>query len=51
MARTKAVLGSGARLSDFLSASLLDRVVPAETVHEVLNKHEESQGQVSILFI
>jgi hypothetical protein len=29
MARTKATLGSGARLSDFLSASLLARVVPA----------------------
>lgn len=37
MARTKAVLGSGARLADHLSASLLARVVPAEVVHEVLN--------------
>ena len=33
MARTKAVLGTGARLSDYLSASLLARVVPAEEVH------------------
>jgi len=39
MARTKAVLGSGARLSDFLSASLLARVVPPETVHAVLDEH------------
>jgi len=39
MARTKAVLGAGARLSDFLSASLLARVFPAETVHAVLNEH------------
>ena len=39
MARTKAVLGSGARLSDYLSASLLARVVPAEQVHAVLDKH------------
>lgn len=39
MARTKAVLGSGARLSDFLSASLLARVVPPATVHAVLNEH------------
>lgn len=39
MARTKAVLGAGARLSDFLSASLLARVVPAEVVHAVLNEH------------
>ena len=39
MARTKAVLGSGARLSDFLSASLLARVVPPEAVHAVLDAH------------
>ena len=39
MARTKAVLGSGARLADYLSASLLARVVPAEVVNEVLNAH------------
>ena len=39
MARTKAVLGAGVRLSDFLSASLLARVVPAEDVHAVLNAH------------
>jgi hypothetical protein len=39
MARTKAVLGEGARLSDFLSASLLARVVPPPLVHEVLDAH------------
>ncbi len=39
MARTKAVLGAGVRLADFLSASLLARVVPAEVVHEVLDAH------------
>ena len=39
MARTKAALGSGARLSDLLSASLLARVVPPETVHAVLDEH------------
>lgn len=39
MARTKAALGAGARLSDYLSASLLARVVPAEQVHAVLNEH------------
>jgi hypothetical protein len=39
MARTKAVLGAGARLSDFLSASLLARVVPAEVVNAVLDEH------------
>lgn len=39
MARTKAVLGPGARLADYLSASLLARVVPAAVVHEVLDAH------------
>src|SRR4029434_2902833 len=39
MARTKAVLGSGARLADFLSASLLARVVPAEVINAVLDAH------------
>jgi hypothetical protein len=39
MARTKAALGPGARLSDYLSASLLARVVPAEQVHAVLTEY------------
>lgn len=39
MARTKAVLGTGARLSDFLAASLLARVFPADLVNEVLDEH------------
>ena len=39
MARTKATLGAGARLSDFLSASLLARVVPPDAVHAVLDEH------------
>ena len=39
MARTKAVLGTGARLSDFMSASLLARVFPFESVNTCLNKH------------
>ena len=39
MARTKAVLGAGARLSDYLSASLLARVYPPEQVHQTLNEH------------
>ena len=39
MARTKAVLGTGARLSDFLSTSLLASVVPADVVHAVLDHH------------
>ena len=39
MARTKAVLGSGARLSDYLSASLLARVYPSDWVHQVLDEH------------
>ena len=39
MARTKAVLGAGARLSDYLSASLLARVYPPDLVHQALNEH------------
>jgi hypothetical protein len=39
MAKTKATLGSGARLADHLSASLLARVYPAAHVHEALNAH------------
>lgn len=39
MARTKAGLGSGARLTDYLSASLMARVVPPHVVHEVLDAH------------
>jgi hypothetical protein len=39
MARTKAGLGPGARLSDYLSASLLARVYPPELVHQVLDEH------------
>ena len=39
MARTKAALGAGARLSDYLSASLLARVYPPELMHAVLDEH------------
>ena len=39
MARTKATLGTGARLADYLSASLLARVIPATVVNEVLDAH------------
>lgn len=46
MARTKAVLGSGARLADYLSASLLARVVPAEVVHDVLDAHHCNSQRV-----
>ena len=46
MARTKAVLGSGARLSDYLSASLLARVVPAEVVHAVLDEHGRNSQRI-----
>ena len=37
MARTKAGLSAGARLTDYLSASLMARVVPPQAVHEVLD--------------
>jgi hypothetical protein len=46
MARTKAGLGSGARLADYLSASLMARVVPPEVVHEVLNAHGRNSQRI-----
>ena len=39
MARTKAILGNGARLSDYLSASLLAQVYPAPTINAILDHH------------
>lgn len=46
MARTKAVLGAGARLSDHLSASLLARVYPPEMVRQVLDSHGVNSQRV-----
>ena len=46
MARTKAGLGSGARLADYLSASLMARAVPPEVVHEVLNAHGRNSQRI-----
>ena len=40
MARTKAVLGSGARLTDYLSTSLLARIYPGSVVNELLDVHQ-----------
>jgi hypothetical protein len=39
MARTKATLGEGVRLTDHLSASLLARIYPMDTVSALLDKH------------
>jgi Insertion element 4 transposase N-terminal len=46
MARTKAVLGTGARMADNLSASLLARVYPAEVINEVLDAHGRNSQRV-----
>ena len=46
MARTKAVLGDGARLMDFLGASLMARVVPPEVVNEVLDAHGRNSQRI-----
>ena len=46
MARTKAVLATGARLSDFMSASLLARVFPSESVSTCLDKHGRSSQRL-----
>ena len=48
MARTKAALGHGARLTDYLSTSLLARLYPASLVGEPLDGHKcNSQRQLS----
>jgi len=46
MARTKALLGTGARLADHVSASLLARVFPAEVVNDVLDAHDRNSKRV-----
>jgi hypothetical protein len=46
MARTKAVLGDGARLTDLLSASLMARVVPPEVINEVLDAHGRNSQRI-----
>jgi hypothetical protein len=46
MARTKAALGAGARLTDYLSASLMARVVPPQVVHEVLDVHGRNSRRI-----
>lgn len=46
MARTKALLGAGARLSDFLSASLLARVYPADQIIEILDEQGRNSRRV-----
>jgi hypothetical protein len=46
MARTKAVLGAGARLSDYLSASLLARVYPAELISRILDEQGRNSQRV-----
>lgn len=40
MARTKASLGSGARLADYLSVGLLGRIYPASVIEELLDAHQ-----------
>ncbi|SMC23210.1 Insertion element 4 transposase N-terminal, partial [Andreprevotia lacus DSM 23236] len=46
MARTKAVLSSGARLSDHLSASLLARVYPATLINQILDQQGRNSQRV-----
>jgi Insertion element 4 transposase N-terminal/Transposase DDE domain len=49
MARTKATLGTGARLADYLSASLLARVYPADLIESILDEQGvNSQRQRSL---
>ena len=46
MARTKADLSPGARLADYMSATLMARVVPPEVVHEVLDAHGRNSKRI-----
>lgn len=46
MARSKAGLSTGARLADYLSASLMARVVPPQVVHEVLDAHGRNSKRI-----
>lgn len=46
MARTKALLGAGARLSDYLSASLLARVFPADLVGAILDEQGRNSRRI-----
>lgn len=46
MARTKAGLGPGARLTDYLSASVMARVVPPQLVHEALDAHGRNSRRI-----
>ena len=46
MARTKAVLGAGARLSDYLSASLLARVYPGQQIVQILDEQGRNSRRV-----
>jgi hypothetical protein len=46
MARTKAGLNEGTRLADYLAASLLARVFPAERVNEALDAHDANSRRV-----
>jgi hypothetical protein len=40
MGRTSAALGNGARLTDFLSTSLLGRVHPSSLIADLLDTHK-----------
>jgi Insertion element 4 transposase N-terminal/Transposase DDE domain len=46
MARIKAELGAGARLADYLGASLMARVVPPEAVNAVLDAHGRNSQRI-----
>ena len=46
MAGTKMALGPGARLADYVSASLMARVVPPDVVHEALDTHGRNSRRI-----
>ena len=46
MARTKAVLGVGVRLTDYMSTGLLGTVYPADLVESILDEHGVNSQRV-----
>lgn len=49
MARTKASLGQGARLADYLSVGLLGRIYPAPVIEQCLDQHQVNTQRIRSL--
>lgn len=49
MARTKAILGQGARLADYLSVGLLGRIYPAHVIEQCLDQYQVNTQRIRSL--